>query len=123
MTLEIDGTHNLGNRDLVKYINKKIGGLDKYVPKHARKSAHAEVKIREQKVKDKKECMAEVVLHLPGENIAAKESTMNMFAAIDIVEEKIKIQLKRYKEKNKNSHHSPIKRILRRFHSSEDQPL
>jgi putative sigma-54 modulation protein len=120
MKLEIDGTHNLGNRDIVKYINKKIGGLDKYIPKHAKKSVHAEVKLREQKVKEKKECTAEVVLHLPGENIAAKESTMNMFAAVDIVEEKIKIQLKRYKEKNKNSHYSPIKRILRRFHSSED---
>lgn len=120
MKLEIDGIHNLGNRDVSKYVHKKIGGLDKYIPRHARRSAHAEVKIRELKVKNKKECMCEVVLHLPGENITAKESTMNMFAAVDIVQEKIKIQLKRYKDKNKNSHHSPIKRILRRFHSSED---
>jgi hypothetical protein len=30
--------------------------------------------------------MAEVVLHLPGENITAKEATMNMFAEIYIVE-------------------------------------
>lgn len=123
MKLEIDGTHNLGNRDLVRYINKKIGGLEKYIPRHSRKSAHAEVKIREQKVKDKKECMAEVVLHLPGENITAKEATMNMFAAVDIVEEKIKTQLKRYKGKHANSHRSPIKRILRRFRASEDQTL
>ena len=120
MKLEIDGTHNLGNRDIVKYINKKFGALDKYVPRHARKTAHAEVKIRELKVKGKKECMCEVVLHLPGENLAAKESTMNMFAAVDIVEEKIKSQLRKYKDKHKNSHHSPIKRLLRRIRPSED---
>lgn len=119
MKLEIDGTHNLGNRDIVKYINKKIGALDKYMPRHARKTAHAEVKLRELKVKDKKECMCEVVLHLPGENIAAKEATMNMFAAVDIVEEKVKAQLRRYKDKHTKSRRSPIKRILRRFGSSE----
>ena len=120
MKLEIDGTHNLGNRDIVKYINKKFGSLDKYIPRHARRTAHAEVKLREQKVKDKKECMCEVVLHLPGENITAKEATMNMFAAVDIVEEKLKSQLRKYKDKHKKSKHSPIKRILRRFRSSEE---
>ena len=95
MKLEIDGVHKLENRDISRYINKKIGGLDKYLPRHARKSAHAEVKVREEKVKDKKECMCEVVLHLPHETLTAKESTMNMFAAVDIVEEKIKMQAKK----------------------------
>jgi ribosome-associated translation inhibitor RaiA len=36
---------------------------------------------------------------LPNENIAIHESTVNMFAAVDIVETKLKNQLKKYKEK------------------------
>lgn len=120
MKVNIDGIHNLDNKDIPKYIEKKIGSLDKYVPRFARRSAHAEVKVREEKLKDKKVCVCEVRLYLPGEVISAKESTMNMFAAVDIVEEKVKSQIRKYKEKQKNSHHSPIKRILRRFRPSDE---
>ena len=120
MKLDINGIHNIDNKDLQKYIVKKIGGLDRYVPRHARRSAHAEVKVKETMIKDKKECMCEVILHLPHENITAKESTMNMFAAVDIVEEKIKSQLRKYKSKHVEKRYSPIKRILQRFRSSED---
>jgi putative sigma-54 modulation protein len=120
MRIDIDGIHNIGNKDIPRYVRKKIGGLEKYVPRHARKSAHAEVKLKELKVKDKKECMCEVILHLPSENISAKEATMNMFAAVDIVEEKVKIQLKKYKAKHSDKRHNPFKRILRRIRSSED---
>jgi putative sigma-54 modulation protein len=115
MKLEIDGVHKLDNRDISRYINKKIGGLDKYLPRHARKSAHAEVKVREEKVKDKKVCMCEVVLHLPHDTLTAKESTMNMFAAVDIVEEKIKIQAKKYKEKNRPARGARLRSALQKF--------
>ena len=64
------------------------------MPKHARKSAHAEVKLKESKAKNKKQCTAEVTIFMPGEVITAKETTVNMYAAIDIVEEKLKAQLK-----------------------------
>ena len=120
MKVDIDGIHNIGNKDLPRYIHKKIGGLDKYIPRHARKSAYAEVIVKESKIKDKKECMCEVIVHVPGENITAKETTMNMFAAVDIVEEKVKSQLRKYKEKSVGKKRSPIKRILRRFRSSEE---
>lgn len=115
MKLEIDGIHNIANKDLHRYIVKKIGSLDKYIPRHARKSAHAHVQLKEQKVKDKKECMCEVVLHLPNENITAKEATMNMFAAVDIVEEKIKSQLRKYKDKSKPARGVRLRRILRKL--------
>ena len=84
--------------DLKKYIDRKIGRLDRYMPRHARKTVHAEVKMREtgNKAGDKYTC--EVVLHLPGGQVTAKESTLNMFAAVDIVEAKLKNQLKKYKE-------------------------
>jgi putative sigma-54 modulation protein len=95
--LEINGVHmNVGD-DLRKYVNKKIGGLEKYILKSARASAHAEVKLKEGKAKKKDERTCEVILHLPKEVITVSETTINMFAAVDIVEEKLKHQLHKYK--------------------------
>ncbi|HSE60941.1 MAG TPA: ribosome-associated translation inhibitor RaiA [Candidatus Saccharimonadales bacterium] len=84
--------------DIKKYITKKIGKLDKYMPKHARQSVHAEVKLREtnNRLGNKYEC--EVLLHLPSQMLQAKESTLNMFAAVDIVEAKLRNQLVKYKQ-------------------------
>lgn len=95
--LEIDGVHSVVNDRLRKYVAKKIGKLDKYIPRHARLSAHAEVKLKETKAKDKNECTCEVILHLPHDTLTVRETTINMLAAIDIVEAKLKNQLKKYK--------------------------
>jgi putative sigma-54 modulation protein len=86
------------DEDIKKYIYRKIGRLDRYLSRHARKSVRAEVKLRDvgRKYGNKYEC--EVILHMPSEAITAKDSTMNMFAAVDIVEAKLKNQLKKYKE-------------------------
>ncbi len=83
--------------DIKKYIARKIGRLDKYIPRHARESARAEAKLREtnNRLGNKYEC--EVILHLPGGTIQAKEATLNMFAAVDIVEAKLRNQLVKYK--------------------------
>lgn len=96
--LEINGVHAVLTDDLKKYITKKIGKLDRYMPRHARESAHAEVFVKELKNKGKKQNICEVVLRLPGSTLTVKESTINMFAAVDIVEAKLKNQLKKYKE-------------------------
>lgn len=98
--MEISGVHLSLDDDLKKYVTKKIGKLDRYLPKHARVSAHAEVSLKESKVKARKQCTCEVILHLPRETITTKETTLNMFAAIDIVETKLKNQIKRYKGKH-----------------------
>lgn len=96
--LEINGVHmNVGN-DLKKYVNKKIGNLEKYVPRSARESLHVEVKLKEGKIKTKVERTCEVIMHLPQEVITVSETTINMFAAVDIVEEKLKNLLHKYKE-------------------------
>lgn len=101
--LEINGVHADVGNDLHKYVLKKIGKLDKYMSKHTRVSAHAEVKLKESKAKDKKKHTCEVILHLPQEVITVQESTINMFAAVDIVEAKLKNQLKKYKELHESS--------------------
>ncbi|MBI3624394.1 ribosome-associated translation inhibitor RaiA [Candidatus Saccharibacteria bacterium] len=111
--LEITGLHTDLSVELQRYVTKKIGKLDRYLPRAARASAHAEVTLKEIKAKDKKECVCEVVLYLPHDKIMTEEATLNMFAAVDIVEAKLKNQLKKYKEK-----HSSLKlhrRLLARL--------
>jgi putative sigma-54 modulation protein len=84
--------------DIKRYVNQKIGRLDRYIPRHARQTAHAEVRLRDAKKSHGNRYECEVVLHLPNETITAKDSTMNLFAAVDIVEQKMKNQLKKYKD-------------------------
>ncbi len=111
--LNIDGVHVEVSDDLHKYVTQKIGKLDRYISRHARESAHAEVILKESKAKDKKSCTCEVIMYLPQETLMVSESTVNMFAAIDIVEAKLRNQLKKYKDT-----HSSLKlhrRILARF--------
>lgn len=96
--LEITGVHMDVDKKLHDYVTKKIGKLDHYMSRHVRESAHAEVFLKEAKIKTKKELTCEVVMHLPGNTLTTKETTMNIFAAVDIVEAKLKNQLKKYKE-------------------------
>ncbi|HSX24291.1 MAG TPA: ribosome-associated translation inhibitor RaiA [Candidatus Saccharimonadales bacterium] len=100
--LEIRGVHMHIDAKLFTYASKKIGKLDRYISKHARKSAHVELILKEETLKTKKNYICEAVVHLPQDTITSKESTINMFAAIDIVEAKLKNQLKKYKELHGN---------------------
>lgn len=99
---EISGVHTSVDPALKKYVIKKIGGLDKYIPRSHRKSAHAEVFLKESKAQNSNSCTCEVTLHLPSQNIIIKESALNMYAAADIAEAKLKLQLKKYKDLHSN---------------------
>jgi putative sigma-54 modulation protein len=88
---ELDGTTK-------RYVTKKVGRLDRYLPKHARKSATAEVKLKEVNRDHGNKYEAEVILNVPDKTITAKDSTVNMLAAIDIVEAKLVAQLRKYKQ-------------------------
>lgn len=87
---------------LTAYIHKKIGALDRYVSRHDRESLRADITLKEQTIKAKKQCSCEVVLHLPHDKLVSHETTINMFAAIDIVEAKLRNQLKKHKELHGN---------------------
>lgn len=112
--MEISGVKYDLDGDIKKYVNKKIGNLDKYMPRHARESAHAEVFLKASNPKSKsKQYTCEVVLRLPQETITTKETTINMFAAVDIVETKLKNQLKKYKDKHTD--HGVPRRLLNKL--------
>ncbi len=99
-SIEITSVRYSPDEPTKKYVVKKIGSLSRFLPRHARKTFSAEVVLKEvnRANGNKYECDAKVIV--PNKVIAAKDSTMNMMAAIDIVEAKLADQLRRYKETN-----------------------
>ena len=83
-----------------KYVTKKVGRLQRFLPRHARKSAKAEVVLKEVNRANGNKYECDVVITVPGKKIAAKDSTMNMLAAVDIVEAKLTTQLKKYHDEH-----------------------
>ncbi len=108
--IEVTGIHTEVDEDVRKYAIKKIGRLSKYMSSHAKKSVSARVKLKSSSVKGKNQYTCEVSIVLPFETITTKETTVNMFAAIDIVETKLKNQLVRYK-----GQHSALRRRTRQL--------
>lgn len=98
LKITVEGVNTKVPEDLEKYVTKKFTRLDKYISRATRNSAHAQIYLKESKIKNKKQCTCEVVMHLPHEEFATKETTMNIFAAVDIVEAKLKNHLRKYKE-------------------------
>lgn len=80
-----------------RYVIKKISRLDRYLPRHARKTASAEVLLKEVDRAHGNKYEAEVLIHVPGKTLTAKDSTVNILAALDIVEAKLATQLHKYK--------------------------
>ncbi len=99
-----------------KYIRKKIGSLDRKLPRHARKSVWADVKLAEVNRDKGNKYEVEVVLHVPDKVVTAKDSTMNVLAATDIVEAKLTAQLRKYKEER--IPHVGRRKLLDRFKRS-----
>jgi len=117
--LEISGVHYELDEKIRKYALKKIGNLDTYIPRRVRASAHAEIILKGSKKGDAK-YTAEVVLHLPADKLTVSESTLNMYAAVDIIETKLKNQLKKYKETHANPRLH--RRLMARFRRSGHAP-
>jgi len=113
---EVNGVHTKVDKKLRSYVNKKIGGLDRYISRHSRKSAHGEAHLKESKAKNKNRYTCEVTLFLPQHTIVVKESAINMYAAVDIVEAKLKQQLKKYKDMHQSGkmHRRLFARLRRR---------
>ena len=98
---EVNFIHSSRDENVHKYVTRKLGRLDRYLPRHAADSAHAEVLLKEGKAgrtDHGRDCTCEVTLHLPHEVINVSETSLNMYTAIDIVELKLKQQIRKYKE-------------------------
>lgn len=99
---DIHFIHADSDEKLQKYVTKKIGRLDHYIPRSSRSDIYAEVSLKVGKTgkQGSSDCCAEVSLHLPYETINVSETSLNMFTAIDIVEQKLKLRIKKYKDQH-----------------------
>jgi len=97
-SIDIAGVKYNVDDTTMKYVLRKIGRLDRYLPAHARKSATADVKLKLVNRDHGNKYEAEVILNIPDKTLTAKDSTVNMLAAVDIVEAKLLAQVRKYKQ-------------------------
>lgn len=115
--VEITGVGEYSPDELTKkYVRRKIGLLDRKLPRHARKSAWAEAKLAQVNRDRGNKYEVEVVLHVPDKTLTARDSTMNVLAATDIVEAKLTTQLRKYKDEH--IPHIGRRKLLDRFKRS-----
>ncbi len=116
MNLQISGVNTTLTKKQEEYASKKIGLLERYVPQKARDSLKTEVKLKESKARDKSTCVCEVIMHLPHGSVTVHEKAKTMLAAIDLAEDKLKVQLKKYKDKHAGPRlHRKVINRFRRF--------
>lgn len=109
------------NDDIKKYVDKKIGKLSRKLPRKVRDSVHAKVTLKERPARKTDKFACEVRLALPPKHeFVVEEATINMFAAIDIVEAKLSNQLSKFHAKEVN-HRVDRKGVLGRIRSVTDR--
>lgn len=96
--IEITGNDYALTDSFKKYTEKKIGHLDRYLPRGSKKDVVARVVVAEiGKTKGEKYEIS-VAMDIPGGKvIAAKDECSNVFAGVDLVEAKLIGQIRRYK--------------------------
>ncbi len=82
------------------YVDEKIGGLGKYLPRKVRETVSCDV-ILEDDVSGREDnrFVCEVVIKVQGTTMVSREGTVSVYAAIDIVAAKLRSQLATYKNK------------------------
>jgi ribosomal subunit interface protein len=100
--LDFHSVHTSLDEELKSYIERKLKGLDKYVSASARRSMRVEIFAKENKAHGGKRYEFEVIVNLPKDTIRIREDAIEMRAAVDIVEEKLKQALIKYKEMHGN---------------------
>ena len=116
-SIDITGVKYNAGDQVQKYVMRKISKLDKYLPRHARKSVTADVKLKQVNRDHGNKYEAEVIITVPEKKLTAKDSTGNMFAAIDIVEAKLINQMRKYKQASIT--HLGNRRLMSRFKRSQ----
>ena len=117
MRIKIDRVHIGPDDKLMAYIDEKIGKLEHLLGRHARRSAHADVKLKAGPGRGKKQFTCEVIIHLPNDIIATNQTAESLTAAVDLAEAKLKNQLKKYKDKHILARRHRLWRRVRRLGS------
>lgn len=113
--IEISGNKNYKVTDSFrKYATKRIGKLDRYLPKHSKKDAVVNIVVTEINRPHNNKYTISVAMEITGGKVfATKDDCSNVFAGIDILEAKLKGQINRFKLEV--SEHTPKKSLKNLF--------
>ena len=96
--IEINGNGYRVEEPFKKYVEKRIGKLDRYLPRGSKKDVVCKVVVTEiGKGKTEKYESSAAMELTGGKVIAARDECTNVFAGVDLVEAKLTGQIRRYK--------------------------
>lgn len=96
--IEVNGNNYKVEEPLRKYANKRLGKLDRYLPRGFKKNVMAKVVVSEIGKNKSEKYEISAALDIPGGKvIAARDECNNVFAGMDLVEAKLLGQIRRYK--------------------------
>ncbi|MBQ2672531.1 ribosome-associated translation inhibitor RaiA [Candidatus Saccharibacteria bacterium] len=96
--IDVSGNGYKVDDALKKYVEKRLGKLDRYLPRGAKKDVVCNVVVSEiGKNKGEKYALSAAMEIPGGKVIAAKDECSNIFAGVDLVEAKLMGQIRRYK--------------------------
>lgn len=96
--IEVNGRDYKAEEPLRKYVVKRLGKLDKYLPRGSKKDVVVKVIVSSiGKSKGEKYEIAAAMEIPGGKVIAAKDECSNVFAGVDLLEAKLTGQIRRYK--------------------------
>lgn len=96
--INITGTNYKIDPEAQEYALDKIGKLDHFVPESVRGVMSADIKATKVSREQGDMYDVDVVVHLPGKTITARDEQSTGKAAIDTVQEKLAMQLRKYKD-------------------------
>lgn len=105
MQSTITGRHIEVTPALKDYVDSKFERLER----HHEPPTSAQVILTVEKLSHK----AEGILHVAGETVYAEATEQDMYAAIDMLADKLDRQLRRHKERRTDHHSTPVSRLPR----------
>lgn len=113
--LDISGSNFKLADNFKKYAEKRIGKLDRYLPRAQKKDVVAKIVITEVDKDHGNKYEVSAAMEIPGGKvIAAKDDCSNIFAGIDLVEAKLTGQIRRLKTENeKNRTRKSLKNLFK----------
>ena len=96
--IEITGNKYKVEESFRKYAMKRIGKLDRYLPRGSKKDIVAKIVITEVDRSHGNKYEISAAMEIPGGKVfAAKDESSNVYAGVDIIEAKLMGQIRRYK--------------------------
>ena len=106
--IDISGSNYKVEEGFQKYVMKRLGKLDRYLPRDNRKDVAAKVVVTQvdRSHVNKYEITASLDIpcssYIYGKVLFAKDETSNVFAGVDLIEAKLEGQIRRFKTETTN---------------------